>query len=131
MTIPFWCLIVAVAMPYVLAGVGGYFKVKQFGSLDIATPRVQAAQLEGLGARVQAAQDNAWEALGVIITAVLVAHLAGADPAASANAAMLIVVGRVLHPIMYMINIGPLRTLSFIVSLSGCIWLFVLAAKAV
>ena len=43
----------------------------------------------GEGARVQAAQQNAWEALPVFAAAVFVAHLAGADPERSSVAALL------------------------------------------
>jgi uncharacterized MAPEG superfamily protein len=130
MTVPFWCLVIAAFLPYVLSGVGGYCKTKQFGSVDIKNPRQQAAKLEGLGSRVQAAQDNAWEALAVFTVAVFIAHLAGADPQASATAAMLWVGARIAHPIIYMMDIGPLRTLAFVVALGAVIWLLVLAANA-
>lgn len=129
MTTPFWCLLIAVFIPYVLSGVGGYFKTKQFGSVDIKNPRLQAAQLEGIGHRAQAAQENAWEALAVFTAAVFMAHFAGADPQASANAAMLFIAARIAHPIIYLADIGPLRTLAFVVGLGACIWLFVLAAN--
>ncbi|MEL0083812.1 MAG: MAPEG family protein, partial [Gammaproteobacteria bacterium] len=105
-------------------------KVKQFGSVDIKYPRLQAAKLEGLGARVQGAQDNAWEALAVFTAAVFMAHFAGADPKDSAMAAQIFIAARIAHPIIYMMNIGPLRTLAFVVALGACIWLFVLAANA-
>lgn len=130
MTVPFWCLLIMVFIPYVLSGAGGYFKTKQFGSVDIQTPRLQAAKLEGIGHRAQAAQENAWEALAVFTAAVMMAHFAGADASASANAAMLFIGARIAHPIIYLADIGPLRTIAFVVGLGGCIWLFVLAANA-
>jgi len=130
MTVPFWCLVIAAFLPYVLSGVGGYYKMKQFGSVDIKNPRQQAAKLEGVGSRVQAAQDNSWEALAVFTVAVFIAHFAGADAQASATAAMLWVGARIAHPIIYMMDIGPLRTLAFVVALGAVIWLLVLAANA-
>jgi len=130
MTVPFWCLLIAVFIPYVLSGVGGYCKMKQFGAVDIKYPRQQAAKLEGLGARVQGAQDNAWEALAVFTAAVFMAHFAGADAQASATAAMIFIGARIAHPLIYMANIGPLRTLAFVVGLGAAIRLFVLAANA-
>jgi uncharacterized MAPEG superfamily protein len=130
MTTPFWCLLVAVLIPYVLAMTGGYFRMKQFGSVDNKHPRAQAAALEGAGARAWAAQQNAWEALPVFASAVFVAHLAGADPQSSATAAVVFVVARVLHPVAYIANVDVARSLVFLVGLGSCVWLFVLAARA-
>ena len=130
MTTPFWCLLIIIVLPYVLAGMGGYFRVQQFGTLDNQQPRTQAASLEGIGARVYAAQQNAWEALPVFATSVFVAHLAGADAQKSAIAAILFVIVRILHAGFYLANLDKLRTLIFLVGLGSCIWLFVLAARA-
>jgi len=130
MTTPFWCLLIAVFIPFVLAGVGGYFKSQQFDSLDNNNPRVQSAKLEGAGARAVAAQQNAWEALAMFTPSIAVAHMAGADPGSSATAAMLFVVARVLHGGFYIADLAPLRSLSFLVASGSCIWLFTLAARA-
>ncbi len=130
MTTPFWCLLIAVLIPFVLAGIGGYFKSQQFDSLDNNNPRVQSALLEGAGARAVAAQQNAWEALAVFTAAVAVAHLAGADAGSSATAAMLFIAARVLHGGFYIGDLAPLRSLSFLVALGSCIWLFTLAGRA-
>lgn len=130
MTTPFWCLLIAILLPYVLSTTGGYFRVRQFGTLDNKNPRAQQAALQGVGARVQAAQQNAWEALPVFTAAVLVAHAAGADAHRAAIAAIVFVVARVLHPIFYVTNLDALRSLSFLVGIGSCVWLFVLAAQA-
>ena len=130
MTTPFWCLLVAVLIPYVLAMTGGYFKMRQLGSVDNKDPRAQAAALEGAGARAWAAQQNAWEALPVFASAVFIAHLAGADPGRSATAALVFVVARVLHPVAYIANVDVARSLVFLVGFGSCIWLFALAAQA-
>ncbi len=130
MTTPFWCLLIMVFIPYLLAGTTVYFRVKQFGKPDLQNPRTQAVDLKDGGARANAAQQNAWEAVAVFGAAVIVAHLAGADAATSATLAMVFIVARVLHPIFYITNIAPMRTLSFVVGFGCCIWLFVLAAGA-
>ena len=130
MTTPFWCLLVAVLLPFVLAGLGGYFRSRQFGSVDNKMPRQQSSALEGAGARAVAAQQNAWEALAVFTAAVVVAHLAGADAGASATASLVFVAARILHPIFYVANLDALRSLSFVVGIGACIALFVLAASA-
>jgi len=130
MTTPFWCLLVAVLLPIVLAGIGGYHKSKQFETVDNNNPRAQNARLEGAGARAVAAQNNAWEALAMFTAAVSVAHMAGADPGSSATAAMLFVAARVLHAGFYLADIAPARSLSFLVGFGSCLWLFALAARA-
>ena len=130
MTIPFWCLVVAILIPYVLAGVGGYYKTRQFDQLDNHEPRTQALHLEAAGARTWAAQSNAWEALTVFAPAVIVAHLAGADAELSAVASVLFVVGRGLHSYFYIIDRPPFRSAAFTVGLLCSLWLFGLAAVA-
>jgi len=130
MTIPFWCVLIAIFIPYVLAGVGTSFKKKQFGSVDNNEPRSQAAALEGSGARANAAQLNAWEALAVFGLAVVVAHLAGADPDKSAVASGVFIGARVLHAVFYIADLAPFRTLMFAVGTGCCLWLFGLAAAA-
>ncbi len=130
MTVPFVCLLIVVLLPYTLAPLGGYFKVKQLGTLDNKYPRLQGAQLEGIGARAWAAQANAWEALPVFASAVLVAHLSGADPDRSATAAILFVALRVLHATFYLANLDVLRSITFLGAMGSAIWLFVLAGQA-
>ena len=128
MTTAFWCLLVIVVLPFVLAGIGGYFRGQQFGKADNNNPRAQAAQLEGTGARVYAAQANAWEALAMFTPAVLVAHLAGVPNSESAPWAMAFVVARLLHPAFYIMDIAIARSLAFLVGFVCVIALFVKAA---
>jgi uncharacterized MAPEG superfamily protein len=116
--------------PYVLAGIGGYLRVQQLGTLDAHHPRVQALELRGAAARAYASQQNAWEALALFATAVIVAHLTGADPGQSATASVAFVATRLLHPVLYIGDRAPLRTLVFVAGLGCCVWLFVLAASA-
>jgi uncharacterized MAPEG superfamily protein len=128
MTIPFWCLLVAILIPYVLAGVGGYFRVRQLGTIDNKHPRAQAAELTGAGARACAAQANAWEAVPVFGAAVFVSHLAGANPATAALLSEIFLAARVLHAIAYLANIDILRSLVFLVGFGCCVGLFVISA---
>ena len=130
MTTPLWCLVIVALLPYPLAFTAGYFKTKQFGKIDNHLPRVQGAQLTGAGARVWAAQANAWEALAVFTVAVFAAQVAGADPARSATAAKLFVAARVAHAVCYLADWANARSLTFFVAIGSCIWLFVLAAHA-
>ena len=112
---------IAVVLPYLLAGTTVYFRIKQFGKPDLNNPRTQAVDLQGPGARANAAQANAWEALAVFAAAVLVAHLSGADADSSATAATVFIGARILHPIFYIADIAPLRTVSFVIGFASCI----------
>lgn len=130
MTTPLWCLVIVAFLPYVLAFTGSYFKMKQFGTIDNKNPRAQAARLEGAGARIVAAQSNAWEALAVFTAAVAVLHLANPEAARGATAAnlsMVFVAARLAHPVFYVANIDALRSLVFLVAIGCVVWLVTLA----
>jgi uncharacterized MAPEG superfamily protein len=124
MTTPLWCLLIAIFIPYVLTGIGGYFKTRQFGTLDNNNPRRQSAQLTDTGERAVAAQQNAWEALAVFTVAVLVNHLAGGDPATSAALAMAWVGLRILHAVAYLADWAAIRSLAFMGGIVCVVWLF-------
>ena len=129
MTIPFWTLLVAILIPFVLAMLGDYARYREFGILDNAHPREQSARLTGPGARLWAAQQNAWEALALFAPSVFVAHLAAADAHQSAWLAIVFCLARMAHPVFYVLNRSTLRSISYLVALGCCLWLFWLAAK--
>ena len=131
MTIPFWCLFIAVVLPYVWFSFAAPFRAMQFGkALDNHTPRSQEPELRGRAARAQGAHTNSLEALAYFSPAVLVAHLTHADPEWSARLAIAFVVCRVIHGVVYIGDRPPLRTLFFALALLASIGLFVLAARA-
>lgn len=127
MTIPFWCLLAACLLPYLISGVGAYFRQKSPGGIDNQNPRQQIAALEGAGARAYAAQQNAWEALPVFIAAVCVSHLAGVAPEQSAAPAVFFVLARLGHFLAYLSNRSALRSLFWALGFGCCLALFVLA----
>jgi uncharacterized MAPEG superfamily protein len=128
MTTPLTCLAIVAFLPYVCAWTGGYFRYRQFGTLDNKNPRIQQAAMVGIGARTQAAQANAWEALPSFTAAVVVAHLAGADPHRAAVLSQLFVGARILHPILYLADLDVLRSLAFGVGFVCVIGLFLISA---
>ncbi len=130
MTVPLWSLVVVLFIPQGIAVLGDVYRWRMLGAIDNDDPRGQAERLDGAGARVYAAQANAWEALAMFTVAVFLAHLTGADAGASATAAVLFVVARLLHPVFYITGLSTLRSLSFLVGAGCCIWLIVLAANA-
>jgi uncharacterized MAPEG superfamily protein len=118
------CLLVAVLLPYVLAGIGGYHKGKQFGKVDNNNPRAQAAQLTGAGARAVAAQQNAWEALAVFTASLAAAFFAGVAPESIALPALLFVAARIAHAACYLADLATARSTSFLVATAMCLWIF-------
>ena len=130
MTIPLWTLVFATLMPYLLFGLAAPQRVKQFGNLELNHPRQQTARLEGLGARLIAAQNNGFEALAVYAPAVLVAHVVGADAGHATILALVFVGARALHALFYALDKAPLRTLSFGVGLLASLGFYVIAAMA-
>jgi uncharacterized MAPEG superfamily protein len=119
MTTPLWCLVIVAILPYVLAPLGGYFRIQQFKGLDNKHPRIQQAKMEGIGARALVAQQNAWEALAFFTAAVVVSHFTQADPGTASKLSVGFLVTRILHPVLYLANIDTLRSLVFLVGL-GC-----------
>ena len=128
MTTAFWCLFIVILLPLPLSFTGAYYRGKAFGKPDNKTPRLQAARLEGAGARAYAAQANAWEASILFSAAVLVSHAAGVAAAAAAPWAIAFVVFRILHAIFYLTDIDLARSAVFLGSLVCVVALFVLAA---
>jgi uncharacterized MAPEG superfamily protein len=135
------CLLLAVLLPYVLAFTGAYHKGKQLGKLDNNNPRAQAAQLTGTGtpaknaaasegARAVAAQQNAWEALAVFTASLAAAFFAGVQAASLALPALIFAAARVAHAVFYLSDLASARSLSFVVAIAMCIWIFVKALAA-
>ena len=128
MTVPFWCLVVVIFIPLVLAGLGGGQRSKAFGEADNKNPREQAKKLDGIGARVYAAQENAWEAAIMFSVAVITTHLAGLSPSEAAPYTIAFVLLRVAHAFCYVRDIDKVRSAVFILGLICIITLFVKAA---
>jgi uncharacterized MAPEG superfamily protein len=128
-TTPLWCLVLVALLPYVLSFSGGYFRMRQLGSIDNKHPRLQAVKLDGVGARVYAAQANAWEALALFTAALVVLHLANPEAArgsTAANLSLTFLLTRVAHPIAYAANQDLVRSGVFVVGLAcvfGIFWI--------
>ena len=58
MTTPFWCLLIALLLPILLALVGGYFRMREFGTIDNKHPRLQAAARQGASGEIVAIRSG-------------------------------------------------------------------------
>ncbi len=131
MTIQLTVLLIMCIIPLLLAWLGGYYRQKQFGIVDNKTPRVQSTLLTGTGARVVAAQQNAWEALAVYIAALVAVSATTVSPDKTVTVCVLLLVARILHAVFYIINKDLLRSAAFLVGYGSCMYMFYLAFSAV
>ncbi len=116
-------------LPIFLAWAGVYFRIKQFRHFDNYHPRQQQAALEGAGARTQAAQANAWEALIVFTMVCFIAYASGLDLHRLDGVALLYLATRLLHPVLYIANLAWLRSGVFAVGMGCCLYIVYLAAS--
>jgi uncharacterized MAPEG superfamily protein len=128
MSIAYWCILIAAALPYVWTSVGksavrGYDNRDPRGWVARQThPRVH---------RGNAAHLNAFEAFPAFAAGVLMAQLAGVDPGRISALAVAFVVFRVLHGVFYLADRDALRSLSWLLGIACVLALMVQAALQV
>jgi uncharacterized MAPEG superfamily protein len=74
---------------------------------------------------------NAYEALAPVAAGVLMAQLAGVDPARISVLAIAFVLLRVLHGVFYVAGVHALRSLVWLAGFGVVVWLMVQAALKV
>lgn len=124
MTIAFWAILVACALPIVCAG------ISKWGArgLDNAAPRVWIESQSGWRRRADWAQRNHQEALPPFAAAVLVAHLAHAPQVTADMLAAGFIALRVAYTAAYIGNRPSLRSLLWSLGFACVVGLFVVAA---
>lgn len=129
MPVALWVLVYLAFIPYLLALLGGYLKIRQLGYLDNKHPRLQEKQLQSSSAaRIIAAQANAWEALGLYLATLFIVYVMSVPWEELTVPAAVFGLTRVLHPILYFANIATLRSISVLVGTLCCahmVWLAV------
>lgn len=124
MTIAFWCVLAAGVMPYLFTAVAK----ASGGRYDNREPRAWQSRLAGLPARAHAAHLNSFEAFPLFAAAVLVAHVAQAEPSRIDHLALAFVVLRLGYGICYLAGWATIRSLVWALAFACCIALFVIAA---
>lgn len=130
MKVPFVCLGLVLLLPYLLATYGVYYRKKSLGVIDNDNPRAQAVRLDAYGARIYAAQQNAWEAATLFSASVLAAKVTGVSLNQLLIPCELFLIFRILHPIAYIKGWSNLRSTVSTAGLLCCAWLLVSAAIA-
>ncbi len=125
MTTAYWCILIAALLPYVwvtTAKAGG----KRYDNRD---PRTWLARQDNPRTlRANGAQLNAYEAFAPFAASVLMAQVAGVDPARISLLAMAFVGLRVLHGVFYVANVHVLRSAVWFGGFGCVIWLMLQAA---
>ncbi len=108
LTLAYWCVLIAVALPYLcayIAKAGGGFALR-----DNRAPREWAARQSGWSARANAAQHNSFEGLPFFIGAVIMAHQFGAAQQTLNLLAVAYVLLRMVFIALYLRGLSSLRS---------------------
>jgi uncharacterized MAPEG superfamily protein len=125
MTIAYWCVLAAIFMPIVWAGVA---KTGAKG-YDNARPREFLAKLEGRAARANYAQANSYEAFPPFAAGVVIAHVTGgADQSTIDALAVVFIVARIAYGLCYIADKSTLRSLVWLVGFGATVGLYFAAA---
>lgn len=128
MSIAYWCILIAAALPYVWVSIAKA-KGKRYNNRD---PRNWLANQEDPGShRANAAQLNAFEAFPAFAASVLMAQFAQVDGQRIVWLAMAFVAFRILHGIFYIADQHALRSLVWFAGFACVITLMLSAALKV
>lgn len=129
MPVILYVLLTLALLPFLLTWLGAFLRIRQFGHLDNNTPRLQQAALTGVGARVQGAQANAWEALLTFTVVTFIAFAAGVPLASLGSVALVFLALRLLHAVLYMADFAWSRSLVFVAGILCCLYIVYLAVQ--
>lgn len=123
MTIAYWCVLAAGALPYVWVALA-----KAAPNYDNRAPRAYLETVSGWRQRAAWAQMNAFEALPLFIAAVLIAHQLQVAQARIDGLALAFVGFRIAHGLFYILDRAKLRSLVWAGGVACIVALFVSAA---
>lgn len=126
MTTATLCLLLACLAPIICtcgAKIAGSRKGPS-GRLDNNNPRQWLAQQTGVAARLNAAQQNSWEALAIFAPAVLTAEAMAVSQDHVNLLAMVFIAARMAYVVLYAADAATLRTLAWLVGFGASLALF-------
>ena len=128
MTTAYWCVLIAIFLPYLATGAAKFFGAG-YGPQANSDPRAFLAGLQGWRRRANNAQQNAFEVTPAFAAAVLIAHQVGvAEQLLLDQLAVAFVVSRLLYFVCYLAGWGPLRSLVWAFGMAMIVALFVVSA---
>ncbi|MGO3029077.1 MAPEG family protein [Pseudomonas helleri] len=117
MTVAFWCVLIALCLPYVCTGIAKFSQGK-FGPRQNHDPRAFLATLEGSAKRAHNAQLNSFEVTPAFAAAVIIADIVGnAQPVTIDVLAVLFITSRLLYVICYLADWALLRSIVWFVGM--------------
>ncbi|OWP52633.1 MAPEG family protein [Pseudomonas nitroreducens] len=128
MPIAFWCVLIAIFLPYVGTSIAK-FTGGGFGPRQNHDPRTFLATLEGYRKRANAFQMNSFEVTPAFAAAVIIAYVVNnAEPATIDRLAIAWVTSRLLYLIFYVADLALLRSLVWFLGMGLIIAIFVVSA---
>ena len=124
MTIGFWCVLVAIMMPYAAT----LFAKRHMPLIANKAPRAYKATLKGAKQRATWAEANHFESFPAFAAAVIIAHIAQGNQAIIDGLAMGYIGARALYFYLYVADRSTLRTIVWFTALGCIIGLFICAA---
>ncbi len=118
-----WCVLAAGLLPYVATVIA-----KKRPGFDNHNPRTWLAKQEGVNARANAAQMNAFEAFPLFAAAVIIAHTLRGPQALVDLLALIFIGARIVYLICYLADRATLRSLIWAIGFFCVIGIFVAAA---
>lgn len=127
MTTAYWCVLIAIFLPYVFTGVA---KISSgFNLKDNHNPREFLSTLTGVSQRANWAQQNSFEVTPGFLAAVIVAqHLATMSQSSIDTLAIVFVVSRLAYGLCYVLDQALLRSLVWFVGMGTIAALFICSA---
>lgn len=109
------CLFMAMLLPYLAKGPVAWAMAKA-GGYDNAHPRDQQSKLTGFGARAVAGHQNAFESLLIFGLSVLTVIATDNVNDIVVTLAIVHIIARFIYQLLYLLDKGTLRTLSWFVA---------------
>ncbi|CAD5106416.1 MAPEG family protein [Zestomonas carbonaria] len=128
MTVAFWCVLIAIILPYACVAIAK-FSGGDYGPSANHAPREFLAGLSGWRQRAHHAQLNSFEIAPAFAAAVIIAHLAGgASQALIDSLAVAFIISRLFYIGCYIADWAPVRSVVWFMGVGLIVAMFVVAA---
>ncbi|SVB76630.1 uncharacterized protein METZ01_LOCUS229484 [marine metagenome] len=121
MTFAYVCIVIALILPIILAGIAKKESEVQINNND---PRDYVRNLKGRAKYAYGAEQNSYESFPPFAIAVIVAHLTGGTQLTIDFLAGLYIFSRLMYIVFYLQGKGTLRSATYMVGLISTIALF-------
>jgi uncharacterized MAPEG superfamily protein len=129
-TILLYSIAAAIVTVYVPFSVAAIARV-QLGKEALSAPRAMIERLPPYAQRATWAHENGFEVLLVYGLAALCAYVTGVESTWGAIAAIVFVVARLFYALFYILDLPPLRSLSFGIGTACSVTLFILSYRQI